>query len=173
MLPNIHKILYATDLSVSARHALEYAAVLSDRFGAEVTVLHVLPDSLELISEQVGVDLAQVFHEEAEQWINPSDVDKAVDIMRRRLKDMANDGFTSPKAARIFAEGVIKVVSGDPADRIVAETQEGKHDLVVMGTHGQGGLMALVLGSVARETIHRVRVPVLVVPLPEDHPGRM
>ena len=44
MLPNIKMILYATDLSESARHAFGYAASLADRYGAKIVILHVIED---------------------------------------------------------------------------------------------------------------------------------
>ncbi len=44
MLPDIKRILYATDLSENARHAFGYAASLANRYGAKIIVLHVIED---------------------------------------------------------------------------------------------------------------------------------
>lgn len=44
MIPEYKKILYATDLSANAAHAFGHAIGLARRYGAEVHVLHVLPD---------------------------------------------------------------------------------------------------------------------------------
>jgi len=44
MLPEIRKILYATDLSENARHAFGYAVSLANRYGAGITIMHVLGD---------------------------------------------------------------------------------------------------------------------------------
>lgn len=70
MLPEYRNILYATDLSQGARQALGHAAAMADRFDADLTVLHVLPDSLELFSEEAGMDLAAHFGEEAAYWLD-------------------------------------------------------------------------------------------------------
>jgi nucleotide-binding universal stress UspA family protein len=40
MLPEIKKILYATDLSENARYAARYAVALAERFNAEITTMH-------------------------------------------------------------------------------------------------------------------------------------
>jgi len=45
MIPEIKKILYATDLSEGARRAFGYAASIANRFGAGVTTLHVIEDT--------------------------------------------------------------------------------------------------------------------------------
>ena len=42
MLPQIKKILYATDLSENARYAYNYAASLGQQYGAHITILHVI-----------------------------------------------------------------------------------------------------------------------------------
>ncbi|ADU63313.1 MAG: universal stress protein [Pseudodesulfovibrio sp.] len=167
MLPNIKNILYATDLSANARLALGFAAVLADRHDAEVTVLHVLPDSLELLSEEAGMDLAQTFGEKAAYWIDKGEKDKAIQAIHERLEGIAREEFTTPGSPAHLAGARIKVVCGDAAQRIVAETESGNFDMVVMGTHGQTGLMGILLGSVATETIRHCKIPILVVPLPE------
>lgn len=168
MLPVYTKILYATDLSPAARFALKHAASLADRFDAEVTVLHILPDSLELLSEGAGMDLAESFGEEAAHFINKGDVDQAMKAIHDRLESITKEEFTHPQTGAHLANAQIKVVCGDAVDRILEAVRSGGHDLIVMGTHGHGGLLDMVLGSVAKGTIGKSRIPVLVVPLPND-----
>ena len=43
-IPEIKKILYTTDLSENARYAFGYAMSLANRYGAGITILHVLED---------------------------------------------------------------------------------------------------------------------------------
>ena len=45
MVPEIKKILMATDLSENARYAFGYAASLANSYGAGITVVHVLEDT--------------------------------------------------------------------------------------------------------------------------------
>jgi nucleotide-binding universal stress UspA family protein len=53
--------------------------------------------------------------------------------------------------------------AGDPIDEIVAEVDEGGHDLVVMATHGRGGLDRAFMGSVASGVVARSPVPVMLL----------
>ena len=168
MLPVYDKILYATDLSPAARLALTHAASLADKYGADVTVLHILPDSLEQFSEGAGTDLAETFGEEAAHFINKGDVDQAMKAIHERLEGMLKENFTHPQTGAHLANARTRIVCGEAADRILEESRAGDYDLIVMGTHGHGVLLDMVLGSVAKETIRKSQIPVLVVPLPRD-----
>lgn len=54
MIPEFRRMLYTTDLSAHARHAFGYASSLVHRYGARITILHVL----EQISESFNTQLA-------------------------------------------------------------------------------------------------------------------
>jgi nucleotide-binding universal stress UspA family protein len=60
------------------------------------------------------------------------------------------------------------LLHGDPAAEIVRSSEEMDADLIVMATHGQGGLRRLCLGSVAMQVIQRATVPVLLVRAGEE-----
>ena len=53
--------------------------------------------------------------------------------------------------------------TGRPGDLICKTATEGKFDLLVMGSHGHGALLNLVMGSVATEVLAGCKVPVLIV----------
>ena len=55
------------------------------------------------------------------------------------------------------------VVAGQPVDVILERLDEGRHDLLVMGTRGLGRVGSALLGSVAQAVLHAADVPVLVV----------
>jgi nucleotide-binding universal stress UspA family protein len=54
-------------------------------------------------------------------------------------------------------------VTGNVAGQIAAFVKKNKVDLVVMGSHGEGALSNLVLGSVATKVIATIKTPVLIV----------
>jgi len=53
--------------------------------------------------------------------------------------------------------------TGKPGELIAKTATDGKFDLVVMGSHGHGALVNLVVGSVATEVLASCKVPVLIV----------
>jgi nucleotide-binding universal stress UspA family protein len=53
--------------------------------------------------------------------------------------------------------------TGQAAEVISRQAEEGKHDLIIMGSHGHGSLMNLVTGSVATQVLARCKTPVLLV----------
>ena len=87
-------------------------------------------------------------------------------------------------AARQYLEGQVtrlrergkhvsgKVTVGQPVGVIAALAREQHADLVVMATHGHGGLSRLLLGSVATSTLHQTTVPLLLDATGRDAPGR-
>ena len=52
---------------------------------------------------------------------------------------------------------------GHVADSIAGLAEEGKFDLVMMGSHGHGEVMNMVLGSVATRVLAKCSVPVLLI----------
>ena len=166
MLPEIKHILYATDLSESARQALRHAASLANRYQAELTMIHVLPDWVELMSEEAGFDIETHFDRQAWQNFNVSATASALEKAGTRVAEMAAEcRLDNPDCPVAKAE--IKVLQGDAAARILEELASGAYDMVVMGAHGQGPFMDMLLGSVANKIVRMSPVPVLTVRLPK------
>ncbi|MFW6435818.1 MAG: universal stress protein [Halovenus sp.] len=55
------------------------------------------------------------------------------------------------------------IVDGSPSRNIVEYATEQPIDVIVMGTHGRGGIDRLLLGSVAERVVRTSPVPVLTV----------
>jgi nucleotide-binding universal stress UspA family protein len=54
-------------------------------------------------------------------------------------------------------------IFGYPADTIVDAAIERQVDLIVMATHGYGGLRRWALGSVADTVVHTTATPLILV----------
>ncbi|MCH8812561.1 MAG: universal stress protein [Gemmatimonadetes bacterium] len=72
------------------------------------------------------------------------------------------------KVAKVAARPVsTALLDGDVPDALCQEAQRSDSDLIVMSTHGRGGLTRMWLGSVADAVVRRSSTPVLLVRPPE------
>jgi nucleotide-binding universal stress UspA family protein len=58
-----------------------------------------------------------------------------------------------------------RVIAGGPARTIVAVAETEHADLIMLATHGRGGLDRLMLGSVADRVMHHMPCPVFLLPI--------
>jgi nucleotide-binding universal stress UspA family protein len=56
-----------------------------------------------------------------------------------------------------------EIVEGPPSKEIITAAEVDNCDLIVMGTHGRGGINRLLLGSVAEKVVRSASVPVMTV----------
>jgi nucleotide-binding universal stress UspA family protein len=59
------------------------------------------------------------------------------------------------------------VTGSGPARTIVAVSESEAVDLIMLATHGRGGLDRLFMGSVADRVVQQTRRPVFLVPVQE------
>jgi len=164
MLPDIKRILYATDLSESARYAFGYAASLADRYGAKIVILHVIED----LSPSVTYQLATMFGEDKWKEVRDHQAEEVLETLRKRLEKFCREEASPDAVACDFAADDIVVETGEPVNQILERAQQAGCDLIVMGTHGQGRFAEALMGSTARRVVRRSQTPVLVVRLPEE-----
>ncbi len=166
---DVKKILYATDLSENARFAYAYAASLAELYGAQITLMHVLPELSELMDKHIVgyIDAdrwekikAQHFDEAREALIGKRKDHLAVHDVLQQFSEAATDGEDG-------GSDQVIVERGNPVEKIIEHSEKEKFDLIVMGTHGHGTLEDAMIGSTARRVVRRSQIPVLVVRLPE------
>jgi len=169
----VKNILYATDLSPNARYAFAYAVSLANLYGAKITLLHVLPEVSEFVDSHI------IGYISAERW---EEIKAQHSFEAREALIGKKRGSTAAKAvldqfsedAKLGQEGAgsisdeVVVEKGNPVKQILKQAEEKKCDLIVMGTHGQGTLADVMIGSTARRVLRRSKTPVLVVRLPEN-----
>lgn len=148
MTPALTTILVATDFSPTSKEALQYGRMLAERFGASLLLVHVCEQPAMAAAWSEGysmllADLQDEIRKEAEQ----------------RLASMIVPGETIPITT--------EVLIGPPARSLVDCARERGVSLIVMGTHGYGGLTHLVLGSVAERVVRTAPCPVLTVRHPD------
>jgi nucleotide-binding universal stress UspA family protein len=163
MLPQFKKILYCTDLSQNAEYACRYAIALARQNQADIYVLHVAempsPDALITLETYIK-DFGG-----RKQFIRQR-LEETKKALSGRLKAYI-DGLPDderPHADRIKS---INVLESHPVDEILEQSKKLDVDLIVMGTHRKG-VAHTFLGSVSKRVMSNTRIPVLVVPLPEE-----
>jgi len=167
----IKKILYATDLSESARYAFAYALSLANLYGARIIFLHVLPEVSEVMDSHIIGYITEDRWEEikAQHSIEAREalIGKKRDSTAAKavLDQFSEDAKLGQEGAGFITDEII-VEKGNPVEQILKQAEENKCDLIVMGTHGQGTLADVMMGSTARRVLRRSKKPVLVVRLP-------
>ena len=139
------KILIAYDGSTPAQHML---GQLIERLGwfrdpPQLTLLYVHP---------------ALPHGRAVAWAGKEAVEN---YYREESETCLASGRTLLDARDVRHEVQREV--GDPSTEILNTAQRGGFDLIAMGRHGAGGLVTMVLGSVASKVLARSDIPVLLL----------
>lgn len=163
MIPEIKKILYATDMSVNARFAFGYAASLANRYDAQIVILHVTEE----FSSQMNAQVADLLGVEKWQELQRTRKKEVSETLVKKLEAFCTDTAALDKACP-FAVTDIKVRNGHPVEEIIAESTSSDYDVIVMGTHGHGILAGAMMGSTAMRVVRRSHVPVMVIRLPKS-----
>jgi len=98
-----------------------------------------------------------------------SEHDQGWDIEARR-QELDYLGETAERARAAATIGVhVELLEGDPAKSVLEYARKVDAELVVMATHGRGGIARAWLGSVADELVRKAELPLLLVrPAGED-----
>ena len=142
------KILTAIDFSENSECAFDYALSLAVQFNAELTILHVINEPVDLR----GFYVPHISFEQLEKEIEES----AVKMM---------ETFCSSKLGT-FTNYRTSIVTGIPYDEIITVAENSGASLIVLGTHGRTGLDRILFGSTAERVVRSAGCPVLTVRLP-------
>ena len=146
---SLKRILVPLDGSALAEQALPHAIALARRAPAEIILLQA---AVPLIEYAPGMSPFS-------RSLPPSI--KFPDVLREQAQAQlaaAISRFGTPEVAMVPL-----VVFGHPAEAIVDAATERQADLIVMATHGYGGLRRWTLGNIADKVLHASSVPLLLV----------
>ena len=140
------KIIWATDGSAGADHALGYARDLARTTGAELVVVH---------GEEMSAGRSSIGYT---RRVDEEDLEAKI---KRQVAEITDSGITVS----------VKVIGGHahPATLIAEVAEDVGADLVVVGTRGHTPLAGLMLGSVTDRLLHILHIPVLAVPATAKH----
>ena len=142
---SFRNILVPYDASSYANHAFDEALKIAEKFGSKITVLTVLGTKIEHSS---GISLERAIEIQ----------DEHENAATKILKDL--EIFAKEKGV----EFSFKVVyEPSPYKGIVNFSNSNSMDLIVIGSHGRGGIKKAVLGSVASGVIENANCPILII----------
>lgn len=159
------KILFATDLSDTSKHALRYAMDLAEKYQGQITMLHILPDMIDDYSINTGLDIETHFDKKSLDKINEAGLLNAKKDLYNRIAEMSKEAREELGHSPIDEEHII-IKIGNAEELILDEANSKNYDLLIMGSHGQGKMKDLFIGSVAESVVHKSTKPVLIVKLP-------
>jgi nucleotide-binding universal stress UspA family protein len=142
-------LLVPLDGSELAELALPMATAIAERFASEITLLrtvhlpHYIGDGLDFT--EVYTNLVQNMQAEATAYLEA------------KQKTLRAANFTANSRM---------MIGESPADAILLAVDELGADTIVMSTHGRGGVMRWVFGSVADKVLRQAHVPILLARLP-------
>lgn len=156
MIPQIKKILYATDLSKNSSYAFLYATDMAKRHDATIVILHAVEFSPAYIDAYAGMTVAVEQKEQGE----------IIEEIKGHLQQFCRktEAQMGPPCVSLVTK--ILVPRGYPPEEILNAADEEGCDVIVLGTHGKGFLAHAFLGSVSSAVLHRTRKPVFIIPLP-------
>jgi universal stress protein A len=144
----LQNVLWLTDFSEDAAHALPYAHDLAEFYKTKLYLMHVIENATHSVYGEVKGDYFAMevnAREKARTWLQ--------EHVKRDLQ-----GFPNHE---------ILIREGDVLPRVVEVVTEKQIGALVMGTHGRTGLAHMLLGEEAEKVIRNVHCPVFVIPHPE------
>jgi len=148
----LKKILVATDFSEPSEAALAYGRELARSFGAALTIVNVVDDTM---ARAYGIDGGVML----------TDPEMQREFEASALQQV-NALISDEDRTQLRAAGQV-LASNAPAQAIVTYARDANVDLIVMGTRGRGGVAHLLMGSVSEKVVQIAPCPVLTVRHPE------
>lgn len=139
---SLKHILVATDFSGISKVALRHAAAIAARHGSDLHITHVIPTV-------------------SQSFIPIEPVPPELDLERKQANREMAEFVADENLTHIRHQELL--VQGEICDVLAELVREQEIDLLVLGTHGRGGIKTILLGSVAEEVFRRISCPVLTI----------
>ncbi len=172
----IEKILVAVDGSENSNRAVDVAAELGVKLGAELHLVHVLMHGRPTPELMRMAEVEHIIQE-----VRPEEMSRADYSPRTYLETLKSDsdGSRIARVVTAIGEQVVaraearcserdarvatkSVRSGDCADEILEAAGDYGVDLIVVGTRGLGRVRSAILGSVSQKVLHNATCNVLL-----------
>jgi len=146
---SIKRILFPTDFSECAEHALKYAISLATTYEAKLYVQHVITE----LNIPVGLG------------VSTYPLSEICDDMEKEAQKRMQHLIPAQFQEKSKVENII--IRGTPFLEIIKAAKKYDIDLITIATHGRTGLSHVLLGSTTEKVVRQSPCPVLCVKHPE------
>ncbi|MCI0547016.1 MAG: universal stress protein, partial [Candidatus Rokubacteria bacterium] len=158
------RVVVPLDGSTPAEKALAYAPEIARRFSARLLLLRAYEGEQQSARVWATMPAGPV-----SSGVDPN----TYRLIEESAKAAEQDAraYLDERAKSLAAEGLAVdtlMIDSAPADAILEQARREPGTLVVMCTHGRGGLDRLVFGSTAQDVLAKVETPLLLVRVYED-----
>lgn len=160
LLPEINKILYATDLEGGSSNAFRMAVALAKSNDAQLVILHVM----EQISSSVESMIRNTMTKEEYCHFKTRGLDSMKVKLKQKMDEFCEKECPGPDNTYPRGEPITIISDGESSEMILQHAKQQAVDLIVMGTRTHTAI-GQMLGSTANKVIHHSSIPVLVYPL--------
>lgn len=172
----IKHILAATDGSGSANKAVDLAAEIAVKFGAELTIIHVLVHGHRAREMEQMAEAEHIVSQARPALPNISGITGATGELFRVQRAAHETDRIVAAVGEVIAKQALeqarqagaksataKTVIGDYADAILKAAEDTGADMIVLGSRGLGNVKELLLGSVSHKVAQRANCSVVTV----------
>lgn len=139
------KILFPCDFTDASKKIVPYVLSTAEKYGAQLYVFHAVDD----LEGWGGVYMPYSHREDI--------IRQAMEQAEKLMDDICKEQLDA------YPNLVKRLVSGNPAEQILQTVQNEGIDMIIIGTHGRGGLEHFIFGSVAEKVVKQAPVPVMVI----------
>ncbi|MBI3796313.1 MAG: universal stress protein [Deltaproteobacteria bacterium] len=159
--PQLKRVLLATDFSAGGLNSEHWALQLATHGAEAMILLHVIESPLLDVYEpdKAEIDIRKLMEESRQHPPRSAQPywEHAHHVAQAKLSLMQQQFLGAGTQIELI------VREGAAAAEILRVAEEKNVDLIVMATHGRGGVRRLVLGSVTEKVIHATSRPLLAV----------
>lgn len=151
------RILVPLDGSRYSGRAIKYAVDMAKHYSAEIILVHIVKPATPMIAANgiapVENPVSTRIATQAALIEDKNNTSKARRYLSRKAREI--------KSQELGASYIVLV--GEPGRSIMRFAKKEKIDLIIMTTHGKGGIKRAILGSVTDDVTRHSGTPILVV----------
>lgn len=148
------KILVALDGSKHSDKTLDSALDIAKRYSADLELLSVIPP----INAPLGP-----YPIVGTPYLSSAILNKCYQETKTGYEHVLSKAMQKAKKYDSNLKVSSKLVDGHPAEKILEVAKEEKCNLIIIGSHGLGGIKKFLLGSVSQRVVKQAKCSILIV----------